>query len=395
MGKIGRDSSIGGHGVYRAGFSGQARLRSAAYLYRASFVLINKRKIIFAVLTLLCTALVAKADTLKTLYQANVPVTSHASKEHNAAVQDAFKTVLIKVSGNDAIATLPAIRNQFSRAASFVQQYSYHQQAAAAEGEKPKLFLQVNFDRVAVNRLLRKAGQALWGENRPLIAVWLAMKDPNGPVLIGSDSNSQLPLDFKHEAQQRGLPIVFPLLDLSDMSSVSLDDVWNFSSQNLLDASKRYNSEAVLAGRLVQTPIGSWQGNWVLLYGYEHMGWQTSGKTPEDNIHSIVDDVADALSARYAVLESSGGDGPVYLTVSGIHNFKDYAKVLGHLEKLSPVSRVDIKEVSPEQIEFALQLAGGQQSLVQVLAMKSLLTPEARISSCINYDSSLQYRLIK
>jgi hypothetical protein len=65
-------------------------------------------------------------------------------------------------------------------------------------------------------------------------------------------------------ADQRGLPITLPLLDLEDMNQIEFADVWGGFEQSLLPASTRYGADAVLVGRIRVTQFGQ-EVEWLLL----------------------------------------------------------------------------------------------------------------------------------
>jgi len=57
-----------------------------------------------------------------------VPVQSTDSAERAKQISQALAQVLVKVSGNTAISSLPAVASQLAHADSFVQKYSYQRE---------------------------------------------------------------------------------------------------------------------------------------------------------------------------------------------------------------------------------------------------------------------------
>jgi len=348
-----------------------------------------------SLLCLYCLAYPAYAVELPDLYQSEVPVSSHSLTARKQAIRTAFLHVLTKVSGNTALATVPAIKKQLGRADNYVQQYSYLREAVSQEmPQKIKYRLQVRFDTRAVNQLLRQSGQAIWGTNRPLIVVWLALSDSQGHRFVGVDNGNEIVQALQQSANQYGLPLFFPLLDLQDLNNLSLNDIFDLNQDMIVRASRRYHADVELIGQLRHDAMGHWTAHWTMLMGNEQFVWDTNGQSLPKNIKTIINDVADVLASRYAVLENRSADKPVFLTVTGIHSVKAYAKVLKYLSRLTPVRRVSIEVVEPDSIQFSLSLSGNMQSLVQAIAFNPMLQPLH--TDTIQQDlASMQYRLVR
>ena len=58
-------------------------------------------------------------------------------------------------------------------------------------------------------------------------------------------------------ADERGLPIAWPLLDLQDLNAVTCTDVWGGFEDEIVAASARYRSDAVLIGKVRPGTFGA------------------------------------------------------------------------------------------------------------------------------------------
>ncbi|MDN5939106.1 MAG: DUF2066 domain-containing protein, partial [Salinisphaera sp.] len=126
---------------------------------------------------------VRAADDLH-LYQAAAPVADHSEGARADALRRALAGVLVKVSGQAAVAQRASAQAILDRAATLVQRYGYQQRMPATTGQEqapaptppePKLWLTAVFDDVAVNRALLAAGLPVWGGKRPRTMVWVAL----------------------------------------------------------------------------------------------------------------------------------------------------------------------------------------------------------------------------
>ena len=99
-------------------------------------------------------------------------------------------------------------------------------------------------------------------------------------------------------ADKRGLPLAFPLLDTTDLQGVTFSDIWGGFDERIINASKRYDANSILIGRI--RPASSQRNRWTYVFGDESRTWTGP---PE----AIVAQVADMLAAEFAV----GGDTPL------------------------------------------------------------------------------------
>src|SRR5690606_27022870 len=112
--------------------------------------------------------------------------------------------------------------------------------------------------------LLDAANIPIWDRNRPSILVWLTVQDSSGQrTLLGSDSEHQIIDIIEQFSRERGVPFLFPILDLTDRRNLTPNQAWDLNSEALREASARYGADSVLGGRLLITPnedlVGLWQ----------------------------------------------------------------------------------------------------------------------------------------
>ena len=65
------------------------------------------------------------------------------------------------------------------------------------------------------------------------------------------------------------------------------------------------------------------------------------------------------------------------MTVTAIHDLRDYARVSQYLQSLQQVTRVQTLSVDADRIGFELQLRGDPAGIVQTIALGTVLTPVA------------------
>ncbi|MES2217923.1 MAG: DUF2066 domain-containing protein [Pseudomonadota bacterium] len=340
------------------------------------------------IFVLISVPTLAGAVRVHSIYQDEVFVASQNSKDKSRALQDALTDVFIKVSGNSHVMdNNPNLKANLSRADKYVQQFSYSSPVDAPK-TKPYLML-VRFDADAINRLLKEAGTPTWGQNRPLILVWLALQSTDHPLDI-IDSSTDFQKLLRQSARQRGLPMIFPVMDVTDLSLVSVNDVTTPIVTNLQQASQRYDSGAMLIGSVKQVH-DDFNSHWQLVLGSSTWNWDVSGKSLPDVFSGVVDDVADALATRYGLITTGDVLSELTLTISGIKQHEDLLSLMKYLQRLTGVSEVQLRSVSGNEIVLDLSLHGSRESFVQAASISKNLKP---VTSANLADGGLEYKWI-
>lgn len=312
------------------------------------------------------------AVQVTTLYRANIPVTTQSSDERNKSLQQGLGQVLIKVSGNSAILQNPDVKSHLHLADSLMQQFSY---AAAKDKIKP-FILQMDFDPEGVNKILRDAHVPLWGQVRPLILVWMDYAAPNHPAeILNTESANGTAAALKADADARGIPMIFPMMDMTDMNQVSANDIATMAIPNLQAAAKRYQSDAILIGHITQANTG-FTAQWKLVLGDQQWDWSSSGNQVADLLSGVTDNVANTLAARYSGVMSNNVKTTVTLKVSGITAPDDYSQLMSYLEHLPPVMDVEPQQVTGSDVTISIRLRGDIKLLTQAISLGQKLTPE-------------------
>ncbi len=307
------------------------------------------------------------AVEVTSLYTAQVPFDQEERDPRARAYEAALADVLLRVSGSELSADAEMVELLFPNPASYVVQFRAGVDAT----------LWVSFDGDAIENTLRRAGQTVWGSDRPLTLVWLAVDWGRGKREIiaaddqqrrrsearSIDRNRLLRQRVLDIAERRGLPIVFPLLDTDDLKNVSFSDIWGGFDDALLEASRRYDVHSILVGRI--RPMSSQRNRWSYYFGGEERSW--SGE-PE----LVVGLVGDVLAAEYAI----SGNAPlesIELTIAGIDSVDAYGAVQKLLSGLTVIENFSISEVEGDQIRYRVTVHGSAERLGRALRFNGLI----------------------
>ncbi len=314
----------------------------------------------------LVSAAPAGAVRVTDLYAESVPLADATAGAQQLAFAEALRRVLIKVSGQGALAGDAGVLQRFGDPAVMVQQF--RRDSAGT--------LWAQFDPVAVRRGLEAAGLPVWGEERPLTVAWIAWDDGTGArdVLAAATPEAGPGAALREEllrtARTRGIPLALPLRDSQDLAAVSWADIWGEFTAPLVTASARYGADAVLVGRVRTFPPGMNDARWTLLLGEERLEWRGSVADGPDGL-------AERLAQRLAVGGPAAGGSTVRLAVSGIGSMEQYGTVLAGLQGLDAVASLAVVELVGDSVVFQLGLRTDHARLVRALAVARLLEPAA------------------
>ena len=300
-------------------------------------------------------------------YGARVEVSDRSDAALASGARDALNQVLIRVSGNEAIAKNPTVAAALRVARDRVSIYSFVQ-------EEGKVFLQATFDDVLVKSILRESDATFWSEDRPPVLLWLVIDEPYSRRFATVSQDGDLLLELSEAFTARGIDLRLPLLDLEDAAKLSPEMVWQRVTGRIRSASQRYGTEHILVGRYVQLTTGSQLADWLYLDSEDQRQIQIQGSQPTPVVLAGVDLAVDAMADRYAVtLESAPGQSFIAVTVTGVESFTDYQSVMGILRQLPVLDSLTIDEIYGDRLGVRVTGLSNAEALARVLPGRSRL----------------------
>ncbi len=355
---------------------------------------------LLSLLMLITAAFPAFSAQVSGLYEAEVAAEGQETDQRNRAIVEAFRQVLIKVTGSRGAVQHPQLAGEINNAPRYVQQYRYRMvtvelppaelqpvPAGIAEIVTPPpppqptyeqvRMLRVTFDEKAVNRMLRQHGVAVWGDRRPATLVWLAAEQDGWRHLVMPDADEQLYASILGVMDARGVPILFPLMDLEDQARLQVSDVWGGFADAIWQASERYGPDAIMTARLVKSGPELWRASWTLLLEKKEFLWDSEGENMARAVEAGIHAGMDLLASHYAPSAAESSIDAIYLRVAEVRDLYDFARLHRHLAGQSIVEQLSLVFVEPEAVTYALQIRGGQRAFEQGISLSRVLIPES------------------
>ena len=279
------------------------------------------------------------------------------------AFDTALGKVLVKVSG------LPALGNDAARK-SLVPDA---RELVLKHARLPDGRVRVEFYGARLRQILDDAGQPVWGDDRPLVAIWYAVDDGSGKRQILQSSDM---LEFAAEADllrasldtvadERGLPMMFPLLDAEDLRNVNFADLWGDFHEPIFAASSRYGAEVILIARARSLSAEEPRVRWTIATATEQYAWE--GFAADGPAMA-----AEFLAQRLGTYADSSG--ALRVVVSGVDTLDKFGQLRNYLRSLTVIESRTIARINNDRIEFDLIVRGDVESLALVLDKARLLT---------------------
>ncbi len=326
------------------------------------------------------------------LYDAELPVQGRDPGERQAAFGKALAVVLGRMTGQRDVSTMPGAAALLGKAPRYVQQYRY------LEDDAGGYRLRVRFDPQALEQALMEAGLPIWGPQRPAVLVWLAVEGQEARYIVAEGGSEPLREAMERVARLRGVPLMFPLLDLQDRRGLSEADILGGFDEPVREASRRYRPDAVLIGRAKGLSGGFWRIHWRLYLGDRGRDWRTEGGDLVAAAEEGIQRLATVLGERLAIRERTQPAGGVVLSVEGVEGLDDYARLDAYLGGLGQIGAYHPYRIEADRISYWLRLKGDARDLERLIGLGDTLERAAPQTdplggAALAGASELRYRL--
>ena len=313
------------------------------------------------------------AVEVENLYQVKVGIEDQSSQKRWGAFVQGFKEIVVRRSGSEDVLSSPEVQKAYSKVSAYVQRFEY-EPINDAEAEFP-LNLDLRFEPRLIDQLIQEAGMPIWGSNRPLTMLWLAVEENfNREVIRESEEFKPLLESINEQAKRRGIPIIFPLMDLEDQLTVTKSDVWGMFTTPIQEASVRYASDSIIAGKISQ--LGE---NWNARLVYINQGEESRIEFNESSIEGVystlINQLAEVLCEKYCVVEQLQTDQLV-MQVSNVKSFAEVKALQNYLDSLSSIRKIEVNRVANTHIRFNVSLLGELASLEEDIRLGQKMIEE-------------------
>jgi len=379
---------------------------------------------------------IANAQTVTGLYTISVENDENSPEK---SLKQALTKVLVKLTGDYKLPNKFGIQSQLKELQSFVKTSEKH---IRKTDNQP--VLTVNFDPTKVDVLLQKFNLARWNDKRPNWLVWIILDTEDKPLIINSEEAPVEANILLNQAEERGLPLLLPLLDLEERANISLDDFIQANRTAVTAISQRYAPDVILLGHVTQQE-NSWKADWNLYTEKLVTPWNNKHSELPELLTVGINKAVDIISAQSIQLSLAQTPPPIKpipttvtpqptpivvppvaaksvevvtppttavsrpidttkilptvsqptnvplsqdefeLKVVNVPNLDAYTTVFNYLRELKQIDSVFVLRMQPDQVSFRISAKGGITALEQILTDDNLLIPQSIFTDEIVY----------
>jgi len=320
----------------------------------------------------------ATAVIVEDLYTVEVPVDDRTTSLRLQAFREAFKRVVVKVSGSDDALLSPTFARPIERSSRYVKQFSYitRESQDAQELSSELLFLKMDFDKQLIESLLRDNNFAIWGRERPGSLLVISYDVNETIKLVSDDSTPEMVDMLDATANRQGLPVLFPLMDLEDISLVRIGDVISRHFEKIEIMSTRYAPDALVVGQIIGRSDTGWKGDWEARFDDQIFKWQYRASSEELVVEQLIKHLARILALEFALESHQTSDQDLLMSVSAMLGINHLIAVQQYLQSLNVVESVRVALVQQEVVTFRIKLRNDVEDLQRLIEFGDLLEQE-------------------
>ena len=243
----------------------------------------------------------SEAIEVKGLYEIELIANGQTAADRDQAIKQALYAVLSRILVSEDISKLPVVQQALNSAQHYVKQFQYSLIGADYSDSDARL-IRVEFDEEQLLESMRNSQVGIWSEIRPETLLWLVVDEEGQRQFYNADSMPEIESALALASKIKGIPLIFPMLDLEEQQRISVSEVLGADSRNLLQISTRYEVPAVMVGHLSHKG-GCWQGEWAFYFDGKIKQWSGTCQLLKAT-------AVDGLQGAYQVLSSYYGAKP-------------------------------------------------------------------------------------
>lgn len=342
----------------------------------------------------------AEAPASNPQYQIEIPMKTNLGQNgQTVMIQEALSDLLVRLSGTETILEKPVIKNALEQADRYSKQISYHQPSPNIRT------IRVQFKEAQVKNLIWQAREKVWDTKRPLTLAVLILDNHKKPTWVGQDFATQPMQEIQSLAAKRGLLIVFPMLDLTDTSQVSEQDVKDLNLAKLESLATRYNSDIIWTGK-IKEENGKYTGNFLSMKKGKNIEFDAEGDSLASMLKDALEQLSDILkdinpNTIRSDSNSASSDAvskAIPLTITGSLDGERYIRVMNYLIGLPAVTDVVVEQISADKTIFSIETSNSKDELASLISRDPILientvVSETTISNTSTPERNLSYKL--
>ena len=323
-------------------------------------------------------SLPANAVTVEDLFTVELPVADQTTGLRLESFSQAFRQVVVKVSGSDDALRSPALERPIESSARYVKQFRYISRCLPEDDEfdAERLILRIDFDQQLIESLLRENNFPVWGRERPSSLLVISYDVNENIKLVTQDSTPDLIEALDQAASIHAVPVLFPLMDLEDIGLVNISDIVSREFGKIQTMAARYAPDALLVGQILGRSGQGWQGDWEVRFADQIFKWKFKASSKKEVTDQVIRHLAKILALEYALEDHRRVEQSLLLSVSALEGIDNLIKVQKYLKSLNVVDSVHVAMINKDVITYRLKLRNNPEDLQRLIDFGEVLEQE-------------------
>lgn len=316
-----------------------------------------------------------QAAQVENLYTVELPVADQTTAQRLAVFNQAFREVVVKISGTDAALEHPGFERPLKNSSRYVHQFRYVilKNETSNAFDSGQLILRVDFNQELVENLMRENDIPVWGKERPSTLLLISYDVNKNASLVSSDTTPDLVDELDEMANRLGLPVLFPLLDLEDRMIMGVRDIMNSNDANIDALAARYGPDAVLSGQLIGRAGKGWQGVWQARFSDQLFSWTYQAASRQDALNQAISQLARTLASEYALESYKYFEQDVLFSVDQMTGVEDHIKVQKYLQSLDAIESARVILIDSDKVTYRVKLRNTAEDLHRLISLGYVL----------------------
>ena len=243
---------------------------------------------------------------------------------------------------------------------------------------------------------MREHDLPVWGRERPSSLLVISYDVNKNVKLVSDDSTPDLVDALDVASIRHAVPVLFPLMDLEDISVISIEDVASGQFNRIGALASRYSPDALVVGKIVGRSEEGWFGDWEVRFAEQIFTWQYQAASRQEVLDQVIRHLARVLALEYALEDHRRVEQSLLLRVSGMNEIGHLNRVKQYLQSLNVVERVRIAAVKEGVVTYELQLRNEASDLQRLIEFGEVLEQEdfPQVSTQGKSQATLSYGYI-
>ncbi len=340
-----------------------------------------------------------QAEIVDDLYTVELPVADQTTSQRLELFKQAFREVVTKVSGSVMAVESPGFERPLNNSSRYVHQFRYvvRKDENSDEFDSGQLMLSVVFNKDAIDNLLRENAIAIWGKERPSTLLLISYNVNKDASIVSSDTTPAVVKELDELSARKGLPVLFPLLDLEDRVQLGIQDIIDLNANSIGALASRYAPDAVLVGQIIGQAGKGWQGIWQARFSDQEFNWNFKSSSRQDIMDQAIAGLAQILASEYALQSYQAVDEYILFTVDQMFQVTDHIKVQSYLQSLDAIESLRLVLISDDRVTYRVKLRHAAEDLSRLIGLGYVLEQLElpQIDAAANQQTvTMNYRLI-